>query len=218
MAIRKSNILGKLSGRLADTTTRIRYGKEVIYALPDKVKVSKSPAAKSARKKFGLTVNFAKFVNSIPDLSAVWKAAKIPGVNSYQRLIKHNAKLTGETSLSINNIITPPGKLPRPLNGSCEDGNITIGIDSKLQSRLPVILHSVLYFYGPAENNLEDFCLEYIRRAINDFEGNDTAVSLELNEPQKLLFKKYNRCMLYSGLTSSKEKIEWSSTLSFTIK
>ena len=69
MATRKSNVFGKLRGRLGNTTTRIRNGKEVVYTLPDKVKLSNSPAAIAARKKFGLSVNLAKFVNSIPVLS-----------------------------------------------------------------------------------------------------------------------------------------------------
>jgi len=73
MAIRKKNILGQISGKHGNTVTRIRYGKEIVYALPDKVKVSKSKESKAARSKFGMTVRFAKFINSISPLSVIWE-------------------------------------------------------------------------------------------------------------------------------------------------
>ena len=104
MAIRRNNILGQLSGKHGNTVTRIRFGKEVVYSLPDKVKVSQSKEAKAARSRFGLTVSFAKFINSNSALSAIWAVAKIPGTNAYQKLIKHNAKLTGENYLTVNSI------------------------------------------------------------------------------------------------------------------
>jgi hypothetical protein len=219
MATRKTNILGKLSGRLGNTTTRIRYGKEIIYSLPDRVKVSNSPAAIAARKRFGLTVNFSKYINSIPALSGVWKKAKVPGVNSYQRLIKHNQVPKGGANLTIKNIITPPGNLSRPLNCLYKDKNITLEIDGQLQSSLPFFVHMILYFYEPAGINLTDFSFMYMQKEINALEVNGNIfVSFELNETQKLLFEKHNHCNLYAALISSKENVEWSSTFSLNLK
>ncbi|MFZ0456414.1 MAG: hypothetical protein WCE54_20365 [Ignavibacteriaceae bacterium] len=219
MATRRTNIFGKLSGRLGNTTARIRYGKEVVYSLPDKVKVSSSMAAVAARKKFALTVNFSKFVNSVPALSAVWKAAKVPGVNSYQRLIKHNPVSKDEINLTIKNIITPPGNLPGPLNCLYKDTAITLEIDSQLKSSLPFFVHMVLYFYEPVEINSNNLSFEYMQKEIASLEAGDSIrVSLGLNEAQKLLFEKYNRCILYTALTSSKEKVEWSPTFSLNLK
>ncbi len=219
MATRRKNVLGPLSGRLGNTITRIRYGKEVVYTLPEKVNVSSSNAAKTARRKFGLTVNFAKFINSIPALSAVWHTVKIPGTNSYQRLIKNNVKLTGENNLTLNNIITPPGILPGLLRCSYKDEIISLEIDSSLSSSVPFEIHIIFYFYEPGEIKLKKFSLEYIHNELNDFDLNTvTQVSLSLNMYQKSLFDKYYHCILYAALTSSKGKIKWSSTSTFSLK
>ena len=218
MATRKNNIFGKISGRLGKTTTRIRNGKEVVYSLPEKVNVSNSKEAKTARRKFGLTVKFARFINSIPALSSLWASAKIPGTNSYQRLIKHNAKLTAQNNLTINNIIIPPGILPAPLSSSYNDGTISLEIDRSLSKYSPFILHTILYLYEPAEKKLDDFSFEYIQKEITDPEMNGIIpVSLKLNGTQKTLYENYNHCILYAALTSSKGKTKWSSTYSFII-
>jgi hypothetical protein len=218
MATRKNNIFGKLSGRLGKTTTRIRYGKEVVYSLPEKVNISNSKASKTVRKKFALTVKLAKFINSIPPLSASWSAAKIPGTNPYQKLIKHNAKLTGENNLTLNNIITPLGVLPAPLSCTYKDDAINIEINKSLSASLPFIIHTVFYFYEPSENKLDDFSFEYTQKEITDSATNRIAsVSLKLSGTQKTLYDSYNHCILYIALTSSKGKAKWSSTSSFII-
>jgi hypothetical protein len=219
MATRRKNILGIMSGRLGNTITRIRYGKEVIYSLPDKVKISNSEAAKGARKRFGLTVNFAKFINSIPFLSAVWSAAKVPGVNSYQRLIKLNSKLTGEKNFTVNNIITPPGVLPAPLIRSFQDGILELEIDRGPNNSVVYFIHIVFCFYEPSGNQLNDFFLEYIQKEIDDPEMNEIVpVSVSLNGTQQDLFDKYKHCIVYAALTSSEGKAEWSSTSAFSLK
>ncbi len=219
MATRRKNILGHMSGRLGNTTTRIRYGKEVIYSLPDRVKISNSEAAKTARKRFGLTVNFAKFINTIPALSAVWSAAKVPGMNSYQRLIKHNAKLTGEKNLTINNIITPPGILPAPFICSFREGILEIEIDRNLNNSMIYFIHIVSFFYEPAEIKLNDFSLQYIQKETNDIEMNEISrFSLSFNVTQQNLLDNYKHCIIYTALTSAEGKTGWSSTSSFSIK
>ncbi len=172
MAIRRNNVLGQTSGKLGNTVTRIRYGKEVVYALPDKVKISQSKPAKAARSKFALTVSFAKYINSIPALSSIWANAKIPGTNSYQKLIKHNFGLTGENNLTINNIISPAEYNLIIKDLSYEDNKYTFSIDlSKinlaLSSLLPMRAHSILYFYEPKQNNEMQFSFLHLSNEIN---------------------------------------------------
>jgi hypothetical protein len=214
MAIRRKNILGEVSGKIGNSITRIRYGKEVVYSLPDKVKVSNSQGAKTARKKFGLTVNFAKFINSIPDLSGLWSNTNIPGTNSYQRLIKNNAKRTDEKNLTLTNIITPPGTLTAPLSCSFKDNVIRLEIDSSLNDSIPFTVYIVLCFYEPMEMKLNDFTLDYIQNEINETSG----VSFILNGTQKMMYETHNHCIIYTALIKFKEKTEWSSTSAFMLK
>ncbi len=221
MAIRKSNILGPVSGKHGNTVTRIRYGKEVLYALPDKVKVSQSKEAKAARKKFGMTVSFAKFINSIPALSSIWSAAKIPGTNSYQKLIKHNSKLTGEDNLTINNIITPEGFFITINDFSFSSSIIRLSIDfsrNNIQSTIsfPLLIHAVLYVYVPWKENDKPFQLLALSQELTQVEfDNKSIIQLELSPHQKIIAESYNKCISYFAITSSIEnsnKPIWSTT------
>ena len=127
-------------------------------------------------------------------------------------------KLTGKTNLTINNIITPPGKLPAPLNCSFIESIITLEIDSKMQSSLPFGIHVVLCFYESPGIHLNDLSLEYIQKEINNSEmGEILQVALSLNKVQQGLYCTYNHCIIYIALTSS-NGIAWSSTSSFMLK
>jgi len=222
MAIRKSNPLGKISGTYGKTVTRIRNGKEVVYVLPGKIKASQSKAAKAGRKKFGLSVSFAKFVNSVPALSAVWSYANISGTNAYQKLIKHNARLTGADSLTVKNIITPKG-IPLKLqdfsfnNGTfyfsvnTPDNNIT---DDKL---FPARIYSVLYFYDPKNKKRKSFEFHLLTQEIEELSSShNLEFHLSLNSLQSKAAGLYNKCIIYSAILFPKAKdgnLVWSGTI-----
>jgi hypothetical protein len=222
MAVRKNNPMGSIQGTLGHTVTRIRNGKEVVYILPDKVKISQSTAAKAARRKFGLTVNFAKFVNSFPALSGIWSYANISGTNSYQKLIKHNAGLTCENSLTLNNIITPEGI---PLQ--TEDfsfNNETFSFSFNLIDRnnandliFPAQIYSVLYFYEPKNKNRESFLFSLLTQEIEEPQsGENLIIRLNLDATQLKNASLYNKCIIYSALMFSKIDMDnpvWSSTI-----
>ena len=203
MAIRKNNVLGQTSGKLGNTVTRIRNGKEVVYALPDKVKISNSKHAKSARNKFALTVGFAKFINSIPALSGIWSYAKIPGTNSFQKLIKHNSKFTNENSLTVNNIITPSG-FDLSIEKFSFAGNILHLLIKPAAAILPVLLsskvhfHSVLYSYQPKLKNDKSFMFSHLFGKIESLMPDTaTEVRLSLNLSQQNLIRNYKQSIIY---------------------
>ncbi len=203
MAIRKNNVLGLTSGKLGNTVTRIRNGKEVVYALPDKVKVSNSKQAKAARNKFALTVGFAKFINSIPALSSVWNNAKISGTNSFQKLIKQNLKLTGENYLTLKNIITPAG-----FDISLEKFSLlndAVSFSIRLSENIPlellssnVHIHAVLYFYEPRLKKDKPFVFSHLSVDDQVVVPNTTVdIRLDLNTIQKNLFLNYKQAIIY---------------------
>ncbi|MFZ2323173.1 MAG: hypothetical protein WAV89_05680 [Ignavibacteriaceae bacterium] len=63
MAVIIRRIFGNPSGKFGQSIFRSRYGKIVAYSKPANQRVSKSVAAKEARKQFALTVAFAKIIN-----------------------------------------------------------------------------------------------------------------------------------------------------------
>lgn len=88
MAIVTKRILGDYHGKIGDEMFKMRYGRQFCYPAPSKHKMSNSAAFKNEQSKFGLTVRFAKIINSVKELSNVWRGARVPGVNCYQKLLK----------------------------------------------------------------------------------------------------------------------------------
>lgn len=109
MAIIRKSIIGTLKGSLSNIVFRERNGKIVAYTKPTKQRISKSEAAVKARNKFGLTVVFAREINSNETLAKIWEKLRVKATNSYQKIIKINSKLTDSNSLSLKNKITPDG-------------------------------------------------------------------------------------------------------------
>lgn len=109
MAIFKNSLLGSISGKAGNVIVRRRNGKDVVYSVPETYNVSQSEKALLARRKFANTVEFAKAVNSLPQLANVWKSAKVKGTNSFQKIIKYNSPYISNSGLSVNCSITPNG-------------------------------------------------------------------------------------------------------------
>jgi len=223
MAIRKNNILGFTFGKLGNTINRIRNGKEVVYTKPAKVRISQSKKAKAFRNKFALTVNLSKFINSISALSNIWNSAVVRGTNSYQKLIKYNSKFTSINSLTIKNVITPPG-----INFSIDEitysGNKILLLVNSINTGFPNpksfarTIYSVLYFYEPKSNKYESLSFLTLSKEIEG-ELSDTKLEilLTLNKTQQLLSRHYNKCIAYFAIILSSEDTNtpvWSNTVS----
>jgi hypothetical protein len=102
-----NGILGIPEGKIGDYVFRIINGKPFASSRPKKYNASQSESAKANRGKFGITIQFAKYVNSIPELSQIWKLAKIKGSTSFNKLVKYNIKSINDGFLTTSNIITP---------------------------------------------------------------------------------------------------------------
>ncbi len=109
MAQRKNNILGPVSGKIGNLLFRQRYGKEVVYHMPETYKISYSASAVKSRAKFGNTVKLARLINSNEKLHSIWANSTVKGVNPYQKIIKLNSKYTAHKGLTMQNILVPPG-------------------------------------------------------------------------------------------------------------
>ena len=109
MAIITKNLLGMPHGKLGNYTFRSRYGKLIKYRLPENHRISYSDPAVHGRIAFGMSVRFAKYINSLALLKKLWKYAEVPGSNNFQKIIKHNAAAVRRAGISAANVITPQG-------------------------------------------------------------------------------------------------------------
>ncbi len=107
MARVNKQILGLIKGSLGEVVFRERNGKVFVYSKPVKQKVSKSPSAVNARKKFALRVSLAQILNSNKILFQVWNLSKVDATNAYQKIIKVNTSLSEGNHLTLLNRITP---------------------------------------------------------------------------------------------------------------
>lgn len=211
MAIKRPSVFGDISGKLENTVTRLRYGKYVVYAKPQKFNVSNSEKAVDERNKFGYTVKLARLVNSIPELRFAWKAAKVTGVNPYQKIIKHNAKLVSTDGLTAKNIIMPAGY-------DCFGNSVVIDkseiqVSSILDKNFlhPTYkLHLFLVCFSKKENTMQ-----YVSTDDVVLKGECNLLGrIFLSEEvmEKILI--YERLLALCAFTSNAKKIFWSSTFS----
>jgi hypothetical protein len=117
----KNNIFGKASGKMNNVVYRVMNGKSFASYRPVKYNASKSEAAVFQRSKFAVTIEFAKYINSIPVLSSIWKVAGIKGTTSFNRIVKYNIKVANDKSPTVNNIITPSNCTKNLLNIAISD-------------------------------------------------------------------------------------------------
>jgi len=217
MAIRRINTLGKVSGKIGNTVTRIRYGKEVIYSKPKSVNISYSPKAVAGRTKFSFTVKLACLVNSDPELSAIWKNSKIAGTNAYQKIIKYNSKLTSANGLTTRNIITPRG-IDTIRNSLTLDSRQIIlkSVFDRLVINCLTSISILLFLYSEKENEL----LLIRSKDIRGIEDNSVQGTISLDELDREKISRYKKAVILSSFTFEKDNsgsINWSTTIPFDI-
>jgi hypothetical protein len=226
MAIIRKNILGNVSGRVGDYIYRTRNGKLVKYRRPVNQKVSRSAAAESARKDFSMVVKFASCINKLAPLKEIWKQAKVPGTTHYQKMIKYNSLNVKQSSISVKNVITPPG-----ISFSIEELVLTpstvsfiVTADSLKLKKLfsnPSLVHLVFYFYSPKVKNKTAYNFSGMT-VQNDqkYQQVSSELNIKLSKEIASFLKTYKDVLVFislSMLNPGKEKIYWTSTFAENI-
>ncbi len=214
MALLKSPVIGVPSGKVGDLIIRNRNGKSFYYKAPVNFKISKSAAAVQGRSNFASTVALALSVNSSPMLKEIWKVAKVPGTNAYQKLIKNNAKLVRSGLLTTSNKITPEG-LPLDLNSAAiENSKLILSMNCQPASDLtfPAIFLIYLYF-GETSGAI----IPLIKKISEPAPGGKYYLETDLDSRIKRLFSKDPSPIVFISLiggTTFKKKVYWTSTAS----
>jgi hypothetical protein len=212
MAELKSSVIGELSGTVANIIFRNRNGKTVAYSRSGNHKSSRSLKAKKAQSNFAVTVKLAKSVNSVPALKEIWTASKLPGVNSFQKLIKNNSRRVSQGSLTVSNIITPPGQFLK-LNSASVDNNILyLSFECPECAYVSFPAHLFVYIYFGKEGTIIIPLVTTIEKPEPDGIYN---LELALDNRIKRLLSKDPSPLIYLALkggTSYKNKKYWTTT------
>jgi len=206
----KNRVLGDPVGKIGNLVYRTINGKTFASIRPDKYNASQSKAAKSNRGRFAVAVQFAKYVNSIPELSKIWKQARVKGATSFNKIVKHNIGLIDNGSLTTRNIITPAVNTKNGLLDikavSFDQGSINITAsfaDKKNQpyADSPSTLYAVAVFQSPKSKNNDAITITHLSEdAAPLLNGEVLNIEMALSVDQKRLAKKYKVCIVYFTL------------------
>ncbi len=107
MAILKRPKLGRVYGKIGDTVTQRRFGKDVVSIRPEHY-VTISENLINTRKEFRLKVHFAKAIRESDLLTLCWENCNLKSISGYHKAISYNSVRIKNDITTPENIITPP--------------------------------------------------------------------------------------------------------------
>lgn len=237
----KNDLIIKFSGRLDNLLIKHKGMVILNYNGNNDLPDERSPGYLKNQGKMGVTSSFAKTVNSIPILKAIWhksyfrKSEKTrfkvdsykrtsPGkAISFNKIIAANNKFSGEEYPTTRNII-----IPHSNNGLAISQTVLSkqGIDFSIPpcpsffdfpaSGIELTGAAIICAYNPKRRANKKFELFHKCYTINDFiykERNDLSIAFEPEEAEKIW--KYKNVILYFTIVVVKDKtkiIKWSNT------
>ena len=214
MAEITKSVLGQVNGQLGNLVFRRMNGNRFVSVRPSKYRAGKSASAEEGRGNFAITVALAKSVNRIPLLKEIWTVSNTEGTNSFQKLIKNNAKIVKEGSLTTSNIITPAGQALNLQAASFENQNLHLSFICPPNQYLkyPALLFVYLYF------EKEDKIILSVSASLEET-SLDGSYDIELildSRVRKIISKDTNPIIYIAlaGGTPYKKRIYWTSTAS----
>jgi len=211
MAQIKSGILGKMTGSVRNVTGRIRYGKNYLSGKPDHYKAAQDENSIARRKKFKLSAKFAKSINAIDDLKAIWGIHSANGLNAFNLITRVNYNLMQNDLLSSANIIMPLEGFPvasssAVLNSSSLEVTLNAIGDSEffdLSVEKYVKLYSVIYLSSPIVKGLEEYSFLSIESSKIPFQVEEQITfNVPLNLYQSALVGNYNIKSVYYAIST----------------
>ncbi len=211
-------------------------GKVLVYH-SDKGKVltaekpvkEKKETTKSSKGRSDTSITFAKYVNSIPEISNIWNNAKVKGTSPFNKLVKNNLKFIDYNLLTVYNIITPNISELNDIKLQASEivlNSKALNLNFKIQASKFIpedgILIAVLAFQNPKRNNEEQLVISHIAKQISSIVSEAPLnLELQMSDIQKQLRDKYQNCIVYLAMIFNGPNLicdEYSATLakSFT--
>ena len=200
MAQLKKTVLGKVSGAVGDVLFRQRNGKNIVGTRPSSFTPGSDPASVARRNRFGLSISFAKTMNSIPLLKSVWKSTTPAGLSPYNFMIKTNYVSIAPDNISGNAVLVPgfgfgvtPSAVSIDSSGIQADinpiGN-SAGIDTAIEQS--ILLVSVIYMNNPVDNTVkQNGFLSFVSDSQTLSLSNPLSFQVSLSNQETQLFDKY---------------------------
>jgi len=203
-------VLGFLQGKVGGYVIRKRYGKAVVYVLPETYNLSQTPEAKKSRAKIIPMSRFSSFIASIPELKYIWAHNDINASSAYHKIIKLNFPLFEYNCPTKGNIITPLGSFLCSVTDqkiSPEGFSFDLIIEENkrllLKGAKEVTAIGVICFYDPLIKKKEYFALSKIIIDSVDLKVDETfKIILPFDEEGKKYYSLYKNIILYFTLVT----------------
>ena len=198
----------EINGKVGNFVVRHMNGKTFISLRPDEYKFSQTEKAKHSRGNFGITVKFARFINSQKLLSAVWSSAKTEGVDSYRKIIKANLTFASNSHLTENNIVVPENKVNCIQDIIYSLGKLKISLSqnnpkcSSPKSK-SVTIAIVIYFFNSKVPGYPDTHFHFLSRTIELTKNKKLkSVDVEFDRAGDMVSSYYQDMIIYSSVIS----------------
>ena len=151
MAILKSSVHGKISGKIGNNVYRIVKNRVIIATTPAAYTTSYSPHAVKSRNILTSYSKFSSQVNKILSLSAIWDNTDLPGDSPYKKILNFNKNFLKNEFLSPLNSIAPR-TLTNPVKSiTFSSGKLTTTLEDNVFSpdSSDFTLHTVVALIKP---------------------------------------------------------------------
>lgn len=103
-----NSTLGKVRGKIGEFVIRNMNGKTFISARPQRVRVSKDPAAVARRKRFAMAANISACLNRNELFKKVWRDSEYEkNKKAYNLMLKHFYPYVSEDDVMMDTRLTP---------------------------------------------------------------------------------------------------------------
>ena len=224
MARVTGNVLGNLRGRLGNLSARTVNGQTILSARPESFTLSQTPESIQARKKFGVTGSFSKFIAEVQMLNEIWAKVKLPGISVFNTMFKKNYPFSSTSNPTIDNIITPGGFGIPVTSAVVSENDVSLELAALNTNavfsadEVDLSIATLVMYYNPI--NPEDDAFKVIKltkdQAAYDFSTSYTA-TLNLDVVQKQVAAKYLNSIMYLAVaskTSDGKIVQYSATYS----
>lgn len=226
MATVKSNVLGNFSGKLGNLVARTIYGKTVLAARPSGYNVSQDPDIVANRQKFAVTVNFSKYVSSIPILKSIWQKTKPQNISVFNSIVKTNYRFSTADRPTDQNILTPGGFSLPVSSAEIDAGIVTVLLGAFNDVVITesyeenVSFASIIVLYNPIAQEDAPFSLITSFQDVETYDfANPYTLTMKMHASEAAEAAKYNNniLLLAAATKDANSKIvQYSQTYSLT--
>lgn len=161
MAKIRKQVLGRISGAVGDVLFRVKDGKGFVGTRPNSFMPGTDAKAVARRRRFALSVRYAKSVNEIASLKSIWKQYKSSSQSAYNFIMRSNyhAILPDDVTLAASLVpdigfstdITSSTIEPPAITVTIDPIGFNSGIDPLVETKIQ--LATVLFFKSPIDGN-----------------------------------------------------------------